>query len=173
MIDLKELKEIAYKANEAGQGSPEIVEFRVTATPDVVIAMINQLEAAKQRIAELEAEIARRDAAAGEPVAWQFLGDSGKWTDIYDPAEATRYGYKARGLFTAQPSALPPEYALTVDFNDYHLGWNSCLNAAKELGCKAIKLPVPYVDNPFDGLFYKCSEVVEMLREQGFTVEGE
>lgn len=158
-----------------------------------------ELEIARQRIAELEhnqelnlkikqamferftraeAELARRDAAAGEPVAWQFLGDSGQWFSIHDPDEATKYGYKVRGLFPAtQPSALPPE--MTRDVSNYDVvdhgfisGYNQAIADAKALGCKAIKLP------EFDG--YKPHVVKELqaafiqaVTRQGLTVEGE
>lgn len=132
-------------------------------------SLSERLEAAQQRIAELErdnqmilagaewmehltegwvsllkrtdaaeAEINRRDAAAGEPYGYvhkgvyEMAGSAGLSSDS-ERADCPSY----IPLYTAsQPSALPPEYALTVDFNDYHLGWNSCLNAAKALGVK-------------------------------------
>jgi hypothetical protein len=77
MSDLNELKEIAYLANEAGQGSPAMVEFRVSATPDVVIVMINQLEAAQQRITELKESFDDLAEAVGWSAArCEQIGDS-------------------------------------------------------------------------------------------------
>lgn len=135
MSDLNELKEIAYLANEAGQGSPAMVEFRVSATPDVVIVMSNQLEAAQQRIAELEeqkgqwvawakegcaiaddlkSELARRDASAGEPASAE-LSRLREWVKCVEAERDKAIGWhssllkKYNELIAAQPSALPHE----------------------------------------------------------------
>lgn len=66
-----------------------------------------------QRAKVAEAEIARRDAAASEPVAWQFY-DAGAWhngSNHNNHRENTqKAGYRIRELCVmgAQPAVLPP-----------------------------------------------------------------
>lgn len=109
------------------------------ATPDSIIELFQKLEAAQQRIAELndkwaqseidhcdtmnraqtaEAELARRDSSAGEPVYQMRLLDGeeneSEWIEVtaqeYNTPTTEKYGkWERRTLFTAaQPSALPP-----------------------------------------------------------------
>lgn len=137
-----------------------------------------------ESITKLREDAERRDASAGEPVAWQFLTDSGEWFDIHDPDEAAQYGYKVRGLFpAAQPSALPPEVdnwhnsasgiMNAMQFNgdaiSFTVGANWMREKVKELGCKAIKLPECMM---FGDAVYR-QRVEAALERQGFTVEGE
>jgi|GEM_PF-6002924 len=151
----------------------------------VITAVINHYLQSPDRN-QLCFEKCEGDAAAGEPVANPVLtyadsyrGMAGKGVTKMPIWEViTDLERNLAPLFTAaQPSALPPEIdSLSEPAGDKHsfaMGYNQAIADAKALGSKAIKLPAPYVDNPFDGLFYKCSEVAEMLREQGFTVEGE
>ncbi|HAM8962128.1 TPA: ead/Ea22-like family protein [Escherichia coli] len=60
-IDYQVLREAAEKAKELGNISRytkamiALLEFKEAATPDAVLALLDELEAAKKRIAELEA----------------------------------------------------------------------------------------------------------------------
>ncbi|WP_312999593.1 hypothetical protein [Leclercia sp.] len=56
MIDINELSEIAKSANKAGHGSPEMAEFRVTATPDAVIELALKVSTLEARVKGLEAK---------------------------------------------------------------------------------------------------------------------
>jgi hypothetical protein len=55
MTNNDELAFIAKAALKAGQGSREMVEFRVTANPANILALLAERDADKKRIAELEA----------------------------------------------------------------------------------------------------------------------
>ncbi|MBC3945794.1 hypothetical protein H8S21_10695 [Erwinia persicina] len=63
------------------------------------------------RVQKAEEEIARRDAAASEPVGLQCMGDSGKWQDCASREVAESLGFtQFRELCTeAPPAVLPPE----------------------------------------------------------------
>lgn len=70
----------------------------------------------RERIAELEAELARRDEAAGEPVAWvtmqkEFCDD--ERTTITNKIEAEKYSaqcYDLTPLYTAPPAPSAPDF---------------------------------------------------------------
>lgn len=127
---------------ENGMGH-EIHAKSVSEVESLISSLYERLEAA-------EAEIARRDAEAGEPVAWQFQSDGGKWLDIHDPEDALRYGYKVRELYTAAPPVvLPPLKKITASVpTDWHrgvvYGWNCCIEMALKLGAQPQK-PVSLV----------------------------
>ncbi|MGA7507143.1 MAG: hypothetical protein WBW72_02350 [Erwinia billingiae] len=141
---------------------------------------IDRLEAA-------EAELARRDEAAGESV--YQVGTDGHWYDckeyIYQEAKQRRDA--CRILYTnAQPSALPPQIHTrqaierlekeespgTVNVA-YKWGYNQAIADAKALGCKAIKLP-DYVDDLHGvGPVLSLEKVIDSLLAQGFSVEVE
>lgn len=53
---LNELVELANKANASGQGTPEMVEFRVVANPDNIIAIAEAFLKMKQRAEAVEAK---------------------------------------------------------------------------------------------------------------------
>lgn len=72
----------------------------------------SQFKKALREKLKAEAELARRDAAAREPIAWQFY-DDGSWhngSNHNNHRENTeKAGYRIRELFTAAPPAvLPP-----------------------------------------------------------------
>lgn len=167
VLSATQLSEIAALINSAQQRIAELEDFnRVDMKLKRVIA--NRLEAA-------EAEIARRDQAAGEPVGYVRAGES-KVLDRLKQHQAVEIAiFRTRSfsddmpLFAAQPAALPPEYALTVDFNDYHLGWNSCLNAAKALGAQPEKVVVLPRDHMRDRDFkyFEESKVIASLDSAG------
>lgn len=52
---LNELVGLANKANAAGQGTPEMVDFRVTANPDTIIAIAEAFRALEQEKEAAEA----------------------------------------------------------------------------------------------------------------------
>lgn len=126
------------------------------ATPAVVLALIEQLEAA-------EAGLKRRDAQ--EPVGWQFF-DAGEWhagSEKNNHRQNTEVaGYQVRNLYAAAPAAmLPPEmYWQDAPVSGatrsaaYSTGWNDCLEASKALGCQPAKqgypdkLPCPVMLEP-------------------------
>lgn len=129
-----------------------------------VVAELNEkMEAAQKRIAELEAyarlsqqardglleraieaedELARRDAAKGEPVAWQFY-DDGNWYNGVDNNGHRRHtekaGYRVRDLYPApQPATLPSELDNDSGFvASYRAGYNKAISDARALGCKS------------------------------------
>ncbi|AMG57711.1 hypothetical protein [Pantoea vagans] len=62
---LNELVELANKANVAGQGTPEMVEFRVVANPDNILAIAEAFRALEQRAEAVEAKLV--------PDGWQLV----------------------------------------------------------------------------------------------------
>lgn len=92
-----------------------------------------------ERAKKAEAEIARRDVAASEPVGLQFMGDSGKWQDCASREVAESLGFtQFRELYTAAPPAvLPPKYA--DELNDraelIEAYSKTQCEIAQELGC--------------------------------------
>lgn len=170
--------------------------------------VLKHLEAAQQRIAELEysckvsdgacsiaeqqrghwmqranvaeAELARRDAAASEPV--YIYGGAELSKDKAD--EYKTFGREIRVLYReAQPSALPSEIDtsdLDRSSNEREViiniagcdGYNQAIADAKMLGCKAIKLPEPY-DDGHGNEWLPRGATIQTLKLQGFTVEGE
>ena len=72
----------------------------------------NQRKAQFRKRREAEAELARRDAAAGEPDYWQFKSVNGDWIGIGESGmrQAVSEGVEVRPLYTAaSPAVLPPE----------------------------------------------------------------
>lgn len=63
MKQLSELVELAKLANIAGQGSPEMVNFRVTANPDNILAIAEAFRALEQRSEENQEVIEEYNAA--------------------------------------------------------------------------------------------------------------
>lgn len=71
MKTLDELVNLANKALVAGQGSPEMVDFRVTANPDNILAIAAAFRALEQR----------RDALATEAVLKSWVACSPEWIE--------------------------------------------------------------------------------------------
>lgn len=117
----------------------------------------NQRKAQFRKRREAEAELARRDAAAGEPDYWQFKSVNGDWIGISESAmrQAASEGVEVRPLYTAVPPALLPPamtYAEALKVCDWKNdqasiwveGANWMLQRAKELGArqqKPVQLP--------------------------------
>lgn len=67
MKELNELVELAKLANVAGQGSPEMVDFRVTANPDNILAIAEAFRELERRAEAAETKLAGlNDEAAHE-----------------------------------------------------------------------------------------------------------
>ncbi|QXG07696.1 hypothetical protein [Erwinia phage Snitter] len=221
MIELNKLKEIRKSLliwQDARETTQEKEKYDMFGK---VLDVIDQLEVAQQRITELEAnhrkhaarlisdrvvlreraetaeaELARRDAAAGEPFAYHYHYACVETSEGFQdwryelsrecPPEwmvETGKIKDVKELFTAaQPSALPPEIVRNIDGLGFYKGqlifagdagwYNRAIADAKALGCKAIKLP------EFDG--YKPHVVKELqaafiqaVTKQGLTVEGD
>ena len=152
-----------------------------------------------ERADAAEAELARRDAAAVEPFGYfvKTLSEDGINGMEMIPSDNPLVRVATPLFAAAQPSALPPEMAAHHPLaNAVHgekagmfiSGYNQAIADAKALGCKAIKLPKRYdieemSRNPYesyrciqedeDGEYLNMKEVIESLKEQGFTVEGE
>lgn len=100
----------------------------------------------------LRAELARRDAAASEPVALQVLGDSGKWMDCRSREFAEAQGFvEFRKLYTAAPPAvLPPEMKPEPEKYDvidhgFIAGYNQCRADALALGAQPAAQPFCFI----------------------------
>lgn len=61
MKELNEMVELAKKASVAGQGTPEMVDFRVTANPDNILAIAKAFQALEQRAEAAEAKMVNQD----------------------------------------------------------------------------------------------------------------
>lgn len=97
----------------------------------------------KTRMLSAEEELARRDAAAREPVGWQFLDERGRWLTVTEAGKdtAVSQGYSVRPIHTAaQPAVLPPEKPVHTDLSRTdimkNIAYNQALNDVKELGAQ-------------------------------------
>jgi len=154
----------------------------------ITIDAMDSMREWRLRAETAEAEIARRDKAVGEPpkelanlehfiAFWRKVKD-GAMKPCANDIDHTVWFMEGLSNIDAQPSALPPE----VDSSDvprfYQGTWqeednwvagaNWMREKAKALGCKPITLPKIKHPAQFD----YADEVIAMLREQGFTVEG-
>ncbi|MBN1085585.1 hypothetical protein JNO12_12615 [Erwinia aphidicola] len=104
---------------------------------------------------QLEAEITRRDSAAGEADYWQFKSVNGDWIGISESAmrQAASEGVEVRPLYTAAPPAvLPPEMKpepkkYDVIDHGFIAGYNKC--RADSLALGAQQQMVVELDNVF------------------------
>ena len=128
------------------------------------------LDSKNARCEKAETELRRRDAAAGEPVGLQCMGDSGKWQDCSSREAAESLGFTLfRELYTAAPPAvLPPEMetpSAKMTYTRGHAdGWNDCRSAMMALGAqqqKVVELP--------DHKFREC---VNGLLEEAIAYAG-
>lgn len=146
-MNTQKLKELAQLANELSgiahylRGKKAMEEFSAEFTPAVVVMVFEQLESAErerdelkrnqelnlkikqamhERFTRAEAELARRDAAAGEPVSWPDMPFS--FEDLEDMHGATFANGYVRGwarkcesvtmkgpLYAAAPPAVLPD----------------------------------------------------------------
>ncbi len=160
--------------------------------------LIDQLEAARQRIAVLEdkefrsseikkimrerfeaaeAELARRDAAAGEPIAWineDELPENYPYDDMYpySKVDIVRLFPVFGPNTAAQLSALPPEVThadgpcVVVNGqlnNAWATGANWMREKVKELGCKPFVVKRPNLPDDCDRTeaHYKYCEAIK------------
>lgn len=112
-------------------------------------------QAMHERFTRAEAEIARRDAAAGEPDGYIFCHPSGKnfWS-VSHPDNAGHNGVKPF-YFAAPPAVLPPDWYFQLTFEipgldnmtpyqAHGAAWKQCSERAKSLGAqpqKPVTLP--------------------------------
>lgn len=147
IADLKELSSsVDFWGTTTGFSSDRLCEILVFA-----VNSAQKLEAAERERDELRAEIARRDAAAGEPDYWQFKSVSSDWIGIGESGmrQAVSEGVEVRPLYTAAPpGVLPPEKPvvfgsdLCQDIENY--GYNLALADTRKLGAqqqKVVELP--------------------------------
>lgn len=110
---------------------------------------VSQLEYARQlnsRVIDLEAEIARRDAAVGEPFAYvdsSHLDEFG-WGYVFKQSSPMRAGCKFP-VYAAAPSAvLPSEKVINASTDGGRLcryqGYNEALRDVRALGAKQQKV---------------------------------
>ena len=139
MSDLNKLKELAERCGSMRASVDQNAaygNFISCIEPKDVVALFEQLEAAQQRIAELEArltacksakeswkdrvwtaeaELARRDEAAGEPAFYIAASDIDnlKWAHVVEAAISKVKRFDEIPVFTAaQQSALPDGWKL-------------------------------------------------------------
>jgi len=136
----------------------------------------------KERAWTAEEELARRDAAAGEPVVIMHVD----WhsADEYEFEIQQRMPDGAHKLFTAaQPFALPPEVPPHPSNDPFELGratgYNQAIADAKSLGAKPVKLPptdnqLAEVIRAWNRAEYPGPAAYDAMRKAlGFTVEGD
>lgn len=99
MKELNELVELANLANIAGQGTPQMADFRVTANPDNILAIAKAFRALEQRAEAAEAKLAELEKQ--EPV-FQIEVSGNHWLNA-GPVDDTD--------FTALPDGINNLYA--------------------------------------------------------------
>lgn len=167
-------------------------------TPFAYNAACKALDKHRARADAAEAEIARRDAAAGEPVAWQFY-DDGSWhngSNHNNHRENTeKAGYRIRELFpAAAPAVLPPEKPVNTDLSRTdimkNIAYNQALNDVKALGAqsqKPVTIPGRYdiaemsgdpwqsyrcIEPDDDGEYIRLDEILSALNDAGVPHNG-
>lgn len=146
------------------------------------IDAVARLEAAERERDELRAEIARRDAVAGEPVAWQYrynYGKVGDWHTVDSESECNHLPcYERRPIYTtAQPAVLPPEMINADAPCDYSseetFAWVAGANWMREqclaLGAQqqnVVELPT---ERKNDDVAYGGSGAFSMGKNSGFN----
>jgi len=106
---LNELVELANKANVAGQGSPEMADFRVTANPDTILAIAEAFRALEQCAEAAEAKLA--ELGASVPV-YQYEsaiyneenGDTDWYWDDCDKGFYDQYDPSRRRILFTRPA---------------------------------------------------------------------
>lgn len=145
-------------------------------------AVVYECDAAVQRAEVAEAELARRAAAAGEPVAWQYRYNDGKvgdWHTVDSESECNHLPcYERRPIYTAaQPAVLPPEMINADAPCDYSseetFAWVAGANWMREqclaLGAQqqnVVELPT---ERKNDDVAYGGSGAFSMGKNSGFN----
>ncbi|GAB3400930.1 hypothetical protein GCM10027361_00480 [Erwinia aphidicola] len=126
------------------------------------------LDSKTARCEKAEAELRRRDAAAGEPVAWQYRVSAGPQTGWsfwgYGKGREYEKSYQVecRPLYTAAlPVVLPPDITFEskgfVSLTSEDFAYNRALEDARKLGAqqqKVVELPTPYDIGKGDRRYY-------------------
>lgn len=179
MSELNKLKELANSIHDWPKPDLWTAE-NVSSILNFALSQINQLESAQQHIAELEdqksqwaawakegcaiadelqAEIARRDAAAGEPVACLYAsGDVLTRSECNDDRTFAICCKVETPLFTVQPSALPWKVESCSNCGSKNHSWDTTVIKNTRVQDGLLKL------NETSGLFYLgCDECSETL----------
>lgn len=188
-IDLNKLKKLAGDAIDLGgianyrKGAEAVSAFKDYVTPATIMALIERLEAAEikcerwkeesisahEENESITAELARRDAAAGEPVAWAHRlinranAVAGTW--VYgsaerEPTEGALFRVEVMPLYTAaQTALLSPEKVVKLPSK-----FNPCISS---LGLKVI----PAMKLTAEGGWVNLSRVKAALDEAGVKYE--
>lgn len=143
-------------------------------------------QAMHERLTRAEAELARRDVAAGEPVAVISDDSLAQLKESYRPVLAFRPDHKRESqgveLYTATPPAVvPPEMVLTDDLQNHQWadrammlcrleGYNQCRADALALGAqqqKVVELPHPFAWSPSGTKYFSEEQVLALLDAAG------
>jgi len=148
-----------------------------------MLKKITKMVIITKRLEAAETELARRDAAAGDPVVIMHV--DWRSADEYEFEIQQRMPDGAHKLFTAaQPVALPP-YKAGLQRADRPFdagkvaGWNECVDELKALGAKPVKLPptdnqLAEVIRAWNRAEYPGPAAYDAMRKaMGFTVEGD
>lgn len=173
--------------------------FESTApTPFAYNAACKALDKHRARADAAEAEIARRDAAAGEPVAWEITTKPGEFSLTPDKSTAIRAitnGCCVRELHaTVPPAVLPPEKPVNTDLSRTdimkNIAYNQALNDVKALGAqsqKPVTIPGRYdiaemsgdpwqsyrcIEPDDDGEYIRLDEILSALNDAGVPHNG-
>lgn len=152
------------------------------------VRVSKQIDALKEQLAEAEAEIARRDAVAGEPFAYidsSHLDEFG-WGYVFKQPSPMRAGCKFPVYTAAQPAVLPPGFSPSdmrdkwpamnvIESHAAAMVWNQFRADALALGAQAQKvvdLPAgrefelfqtTAQDEPIKVMFMRSDEVLAAL----------
>lgn len=168
-IDYQALREAAQKAKELGNISRYTkatiarLEFKEAATPDAVLALLDELEAAEKRIAELEKseeQLINERAHAESALADMYFaatGDRTEWSNWFGFSDAVDAVVdRIADLEAKQPSPVVPAALPENDDEDGHdidylepsevyalgrtAGWNACRAAMLKSFGKSVQL---------------------------------
>lgn len=183
MSDIDLVKKLRVYAEEAEKNGFEVL----TVPLRDLFPLLGRMEAAERELDDLRAEIARRDAAASEPVMYQiaaklpgFWKECGKKT--YDEyREYHRYLGKGehfapvRALYTAAPPAvLPPD--ITFESKGFRsltsedIAYNLALMKSRDLGAQEHK-GVQF-DNVFSIIVAGVSVPVILLKDVSTSLDA-
>ncbi|WP_159122035.1 ead/Ea22-like family protein [Citrobacter werkmanii] len=101
-IDKRALRKAAMHAKTEDDWGCDADNFHDKATPDAVLALLDEIEAAEKRIAELEAE--KAELRQAEPDGW--ITDSDKWEK-----EGVAAAYKKLFRQSSIPQDIPFYFA--------------------------------------------------------------
>lgn len=106
---LDELVELANKANAAGQGTPEMVDFRVVANPDNILAIAEAFRTLEQRAEAAETKLAELGASVSvyqyeSAIYNEENGDTDWYWDDCDKGFYDQYDRSRRRILFTRPA---------------------------------------------------------------------